>query len=181
MAGEDDVVAVVEDAEALARDVAERALAVTGSSPSACPGHVDMRAVGVELVALVLEQLDIAEQVEQLRLRLIEAGVGGELEPVAARGGDVALGPFERDEVVELGLLPRDFGGDDEGPVVAVDAGVVRIDHAADRGVAEDRGAATRERSARFRLEDRGQTATSSSSPTATAGSRRLASATKRL
>ena len=74
---------------------------VTGSSPSAVPRrHVDMRAVGVELVALVLEQRDIAEEIEELRLRLIEAGIGAQLEPVAARRwSDRAFGPLERDEV----------------------------------------------------------------------------------
>ncbi len=79
-------VAAVEDAEAFGRDVAERPLA--GDRVVALGGagdHVDMGAGGVELVALVLEQRDIAEQVEKLRLRLIEAGIAGELEPVAAR------------------------------------------------------------------------------------------------
>ncbi len=81
MAGEDDGVAAIEDAETLAGDVAERPLAGDGIiALGSAGGHVDMGARGVELVALVLEQRDIAEEVEELRLRLVEAGIGGKLE-----------------------------------------------------------------------------------------------------
>src|SRR5579864_74172 len=48
-------------------------------------GHIHMHAVGMELVAFVLEYFDIAEEVEQLMLRLIEPGIGLHRDPGADR------------------------------------------------------------------------------------------------
>src|SRR5260221_3630165 len=129
--GEDDHVAMVEDAEALSAGMAEGALSLDRLAPfRRTVGHVDMRAAGAEFVALVLQQTDVAEEVEQLRLGLVEAGARGDLDGSAAGRGQVALGLLERDNVVGAGVLPRHIGGDGEGPVLPVDAAVPRLHHA---------------------------------------------------
>src|SRR5262249_1913762 len=102
LASEDDDVALVLDPEALGPDGAEWAMALDRIvALRAAFGHVDMGAIGDERVALVLEHLDVAEKVEQLRLRAIDACVGGEREP-AALGRHIGLGSLELDEVVHL-------------------------------------------------------------------------------
>src|SRR5258708_8900359 len=129
--GEDDQVAMVEDAEALPAGMAEGALSLDRLAPfRRTVGHVDMRAAGAELVALVLQQTDVAEQVEQLRLGLVDAGACGDLDGSAAGRGQVALWLLERDHVVGAGVLPRHIGGDGEGPGLPVDPPVPRLHHA---------------------------------------------------
>src|SRR5258708_29378021 len=115
--GEDDQVAMVEDAEALPAGMAEGALSLDRLAPfRRTVGHVDMRAAGAEFVALVLQQTDVAEQVEQLRLGLVEAGARGDLDGSAAGRGQGARGLLERENVGGAGDLPRHTGGGSEGP-----------------------------------------------------------------
>src|SRR5689334_10192943 len=106
VAGEDDGLAAVLDPEALGIDVTEGAVAFDGIvALSAALGHVDMGAVGLEGVALVLEQLDIAEEVEQLGLWAVDPAIGRDREPRVAVRGHVGLGGFELDEIVDLRAL----------------------------------------------------------------------------
>ncbi len=66
-------VALVENAEALRLDVASRSMALDRIAPfRGIVGDVDPRLVGHEAGAVLVHQGDLAEQIEQLGLRLID-------------------------------------------------------------------------------------------------------------
>ncbi len=96
-----------------------------------------MGAVAIELVALVLEELNVAEEIEELVLRLVDPGIGGDLVPAAILRGQVALGPLHGHEIVLVGRLARHLGRDDKGPVLPVDPGIACRHHAQVAGFAE--------------------------------------------
>src|SRR5260370_42437359 len=99
--GEDDHVAMVEDAEALSAGVAEGALSLDRLAPfRRAVGHVDMRAAGAELGALVLQQAGLAEEGEQPRLGLVDAPARSDLNGAAAGRGPCALWLVRRDDSV---------------------------------------------------------------------------------
>src|SRR5208282_5272480 len=84
-AAEDDHVAAVVHGEALGRDMAEWPGAVDRfMTLSRAVQNVDMGAVGVELVAAILIEHDIAVKVQELRLGLIGPRIAGKLDPIAA-------------------------------------------------------------------------------------------------
>src|SRR5579862_2556550 len=94
LAGEDNDIAVVVESEAFGRDVTERAVAVDRIVPfRRSIEDIDMGAVGVEFVPAILIELDIAVEIEQLRLGLVSPGITRELNPIAAVGGEVGLRP----------------------------------------------------------------------------------------
>src|SRR5260370_21986706 len=130
LAGEGDRLAAVEQAEAFGSYVAEDTLALHRIvALGGAGGHVDMRGVGRQLIAAVMEQLDVAEEIEKLTLRQVDAGKGRDGEPGAALQSDVALGALEGHEVIAIRHLTSHIGGQDIGAMLLVDAGEARIDH----------------------------------------------------
>src|SRR5919197_240184 len=81
--------AAVEHAEALGLERAEGALAFDRIvALGAALAEEDAGAVGGELDAAVVEDVHLAEEVENLRLLQVDAGVGGERDPGAGRQRD---------------------------------------------------------------------------------------------
>src|SRR5271155_4323842 len=75
-AGKDHDVALLQHAKALARHRARRSVARDRFVAFGRPRiEIDPRRTGLELVALVMEQGDVPEQVEKMRLRLIDSGI----------------------------------------------------------------------------------------------------------
>ena len=103
---------------------------VTGSSPSARVGSdIDMGGVRDETRAVLVHQVDVTEQIQQLRLSLVHRRGGGHHDQGAVMHRHFRPRVFQRHQIVSVGRLPADRRSHDKGTVEAVDPGIAGIEH----------------------------------------------------
>ena len=91
---------------------------------------VDPRGVGREPGAVLMHQRDLAEQIEQLGLRLVHPGRRGQHDIGAAMGLDVGARRLQRHQILPVGHLPAGCRRDEKRATEPIGAGVTRMQHA---------------------------------------------------
>jgi hypothetical protein len=134
---EDDGGAAVEQPEPTGEDLTERSLPRHWQiAPGVSGPDVDMRLVGLELVALVMEQVGVAEQQQLAGLVVVPAPVGLDRDPCAVLKRQLALRTDEVEDARLAGRLDRPVRRQREGPVLRIGADIERPHHLQLAGIA---------------------------------------------